>query len=449
MIRFFAIGTVFLGCLPVEGPSLLDVRWERTSVGTVVEVSWEVDEAATTWVEFGPAPQCDEWQTSKSLGKQGQALLLGLPPVTDSCFVVHAEAGGVQVTSPMESFRTENVPASFEAMDIESWDPTGYQDGFFVGSNALNPAQVYVLDRQGRFVWWKEVGEDFVSPQMVLSPDGRGFSYNTFFRDFSVDASAVTRVGFDGEEEESIPTPNGHHSFSWLPDGSLAYLAIDVRTTQEYGDVVGDVLMVDDGNGPRELWNSWEDSNLLLEKHRLWKSTFYPQGIDWTHANYLSYSAQRNSFTISFANIEAIIEVDADTGAHLRSIGPTGTHMVEPGLLGRPHAAAWTEQGTLMFFTTPLWGLGRQSMGMELSFDDESATTEVVWSYGEGLNYDTHIMGEALPLESGNVLMNYGSKGIVEEVNLEGEVLWRAYTATGSVPGHWNFLEGFYEEGAP
>ena len=211
--------------------------------------------------------------------------------------------------------------------------------------------------------------------------------------------------------------------------------------------MVGDTVMIGDGTGPVPLYSTWDDPRILLEEHRQWDNEFYPQGIDWTHANYLSYNEDRNSLTISFANAEAVIEVDATTGEHLRSIGQDGTHSVEEGLLGRPHAGYWTDSGTLMVFTTPLWGPNKSSIGVELAFDDEAKTAEVVWEYGYELGYNTIIMGEATRLPNGNVLMNFGSTGVVEEVTPEGEAVWRVYTATGTFPGHWTFVRSLYNEG--
>jgi len=438
------LSLVLWGCSAGQDGLIEDLSWERTDVGTVVRVLWTLQESAETWVEFGEIPDCTGRETPVQTDSSGEVLLLGLPPVTDSCFVVHAERDGNVESSERQTFRTENVPAALEPMEIEQLDTEAYQDGFWVGSNPSSPSLAYVVDRNGDFVWWYEGKKDSLIPQVSVAPDGAGFYFNEFNRDFAVDESQVVLMGFDGVVKEEYATPNGHHSYTWLPDGSLAYLAIDVRETEEYGPVVGDAVMVDDGSGPVPIYSTWDDEHIVLEPHDQWEVGFYPQGVDWTHANYLSFSEERNSFTISYANVEAVIEIDADTGEHLRSIGQLGTHSVEEGLLGRPHAAEWTDEGTLMLFSTPK--PGRQSMGMELGFDDDEASTELLWSYGEGLNYYTLIMGAVRRLEGGNTLMNFGSKGIIEELDADEQVVWRAYTATGTFPGHFEFVKNLYGE---
>jgi hypothetical protein len=442
MIRFCsAFALVGLGC---SGTTDLvrDVEWERTQVGTVIRVLWGLTEQAETWVEFGPAPDCDGFETPVLNGLDNEVLLLGLPPVTESCFQIKTRVDGEVIASEREPFRTENVPASVEPMEVEAIDPSAYDEGFWVGSNPSGPPMVHIINRKGETVWWHLGSADGVIPQVTLAPNGDGIFFNEFHRNFAIDNSRVAWIGFDGEVKAEFMTSLGHHSYAWLPDGRLAYLVIDVRDTEEYGPVVGDAIWVSDGEEVQEIYTTWDDPHMPLEVHDKWGSNFYPQGIDWTHANFLAFDEDRNSFTISFANADAIVEVDADSGEHLRSVGQAGTHAIAQGLLGRPHAAEWTDSGTLLFFTTPKDT--RESRGIELAFDDETLQTEVLWSYGEGLHYNTFIMGAVRQLPNGNTLMNFGSKGILEELTPEDEVVWKAYTATGHFPGHFSFSETLY-----
>ena len=430
------------GCVP--STVIEQVEWDRTDVGTVIRVNWTLSEQADAWVEYGPEPHCDSMQTPVQTGIENSVLLLGLPPVTESCFVLKTSLDGEEGQSSVDSFRTENVPSDIEPMEVEQLDPDAYDDGFWVGSSPSGPSLVYIINRKGDIVWWHLGAEDGVIPQATLAPNGEGLFFNEFSKDFSIDESHVVWMGFDGEVKTEFSTPLGHHSYAWLPDGRLAYLAIDVRETEEFGAVVGDKIVVTDNEGTSTVvYSTWEDDHVPLKENDSWDSNFYPQGFDWTHANYLSYSETRDSFTISFAHVDAVFEVDASTGEHLHSIGQLGTHSVDEGLLGRPHAAEWTDDGTLMVFTTPLGT--RESRGVEISFDDENLTTDVVWSYGAGLDYHTIIMGAVRHLPNGNTLMNFGSKGVLEELTPESEVVWRAYTATGQFPGHVEFVDSLYK----
>ena len=436
------VAFVGVGCGAGSSDLIQDVEWERTQVGTVIGVNWRLTEEAETWIEFGPAPDCNTLRTPASNALENQELLLGLAPVTESCFVIKAALGDEVLSTEPERFRTENVPSSVEFMEVESMDPSAYDEGFWVGSNPSGPPMVHVINRKGETVWWHVGSDNAVIPQVTLAPNGEGLFFNEFHRNFAIDNSRVVWMGFDGTIKAEFDTSFGHHSYAWLPDGRLAYLAIDVRETTEFGPVVGDAILVTDGEEIEEIYSTWDDEHILLEEHDQWGTNFYPQGADWTHANFLSFNEDRNSFTVSFANAEAIVEVDAETGEHLRSVGQAGTHDIEEGLLGRPHAAEWTEEGTLLAFTTPKGT--RESRGVELAFDDQNLQTDVLWSYGEGLHYNTIIMGAVRHLDNGNTLMNFGSKGILEEINPENEVVWKAYTATGQFPGHFSFVPNLY-----
>jgi hypothetical protein len=440
--------SVLAGLLTACGPSaeelFTEVSWERTQVSTVIRVNWSLQQNAEAWVEFGPEGDCARWKTDVHSGTTGEALLMGLPPVTDSCFAVKAQSESEVLSSEEMSFRTENLPVAFEAISVEELDPSAVESGFWIGSNAaLTPTLAYVLDRQGNYVWAYEGQKNLGTPQMMLGLDGQSFFFNEFNRNFSVDESRIVQMGFDGVEISSIDTPAGHHSFDLLSDGRVAYLALDVRDTEEWGPVVGDALWIVDGTESVKIYSTWEDENIILEPHASWDSGFFPQGHDWTHANYVAYNAERESFTLSFANAETVVEIDAESGEHLRSVGKYGTHELNtPKLIGRPHSAYWTEDGSLLFFSSPQGA--KESIALELRLDDTQQSATVDWSYGQGLNWNTLILGEAIRQPNGNTLVNFGSKGIVEEVSDTGEPLWRIYTATGTFTGHMVFLSDFY-----
>jgi len=435
------LGCVTLACSG-DSAGIASVDSAFTEVGTVLRVSWTLDAQGESWVSFGPEEDCERFQTHRTPGETGEVLLVGLPTVTDSCFTFHAEIDGTAHTWPTEFFRTGNAPAVFEDPDVESLQPEAFEDGFLLGNNPLSNNTLYMLNREGQFVWWHQGPEGYGNARMILASDKQSVFYNEFNIDFSIDSSRVVEVGLDGVEKNSTFTPNGHHGFEILEDGTLAYLAIDVREVEGLGTVVGDTLMLDDGSGPVALYSTWDDPQLIVEAHDNWDSPFYPQGHDWTHANYVEYSKERDSFLISFTNIHTLVEIDAQSGEHLRSIGHYGTYDIDESLIRRPHTGSWTPEGTILVFTTPEGT--EESIALELALDEENQSASTIWSYGEGLERYSHILGEAKRLENGNTLVNFGSKGIVEEVNTEGEVLWRFLTTTGVLPGHVSLLKSFY-----
>jgi hypothetical protein len=414
------------------------------TVATVIKVTWALESEGAVWLEYGIDGACEGESTNSTTGSSGESLVLGVPPVTDVCFTALAEIDGEQIQSESQTIRTGNLPSTFSTMTIEDYDPTRVAPGYIVGSNAIDPAMLYVINREGDVVWYQEPVNEFLRPQMIISQAGDSFIYNEFSKDFTDDSSKITRVSFGGDIIEEFDTPDGHHSFQELPDGTIVYIAIDVRETDEWGPVVGDsvVEIPPDGGDPVVVYTVWDDPNIELGPHSEWDSTFYPQGRDWTHANYIYYSEDRDTYTISFRNINTVLEFDRYTGETIRSVGRFGTHGTQNGLVQYPHAGYWTDDGTLMFLTSPPGT--NESWGVEVSFDDDNMVADLIWSYGENEGHKSLILGEALRLSNDNTLVNFGSTGRLIEVTPEGDEVWSLYTSIGTFPGHTTVLEDFY-----
>ncbi len=75
---------------------------------TTMILKWQTDEATPGWVEYGPAPRCNQIMTVTPEGTQHKAVLYGLVPNQDFCYriyVYNAARDGAQ--EPAEgSFRT-------------------------------------------------------------------------------------------------------------------------------------------------------------------------------------------------------------------------------------------------------------------------------------------------------------------------------------------------------
>ncbi len=151
---------------------------------------------------------------------------------------------------------------------------------------------------------------------------------------------------------------------------------------------------------------------------------------------------------MSFRNVDTVVELDRD-GDLVRAVGGHGTHALTGGdqLVGKPHSAYWTDSGTLLFTTTPSTS-PEETRAIELGFDDEAGTAEVIWSWGEGEGFFAKVLGEALRLPNGNTVVNFGSEGVVVEITPDGEVGWRLETPTGYFPGHLTFIRDLYDPAA-
>ena len=228
----------------------------------------------------------------------------------------------------------------------------------------------------------------------------------------------------------------------------MAFLRVDPRETEEYGVVVGDAVVIRELDGTEKtLWSIWDHPDQVpMEYNVVWESGFYPDEMDWSHANDIRYDSTRNSYTLSFRNLNSIMEIHAETGEILRLFGELGDYELDEDLFGAPHGGYWTSADTLLFFTTPQHTI--KSKAVELRVDDKAKTAEVIWEYGEETGLFALVMGSALRHENGNTLINYGSGAFLEEVSAEGDVVWDLISLDGSLLGnffgHTYFIKDLY-----
>lgn len=111
MKRFLPVLLVFLTAVcqaaqVVRGPYIED------PTQTTMILRWQTDESTPAWLEYGPAPRCNQIMKISPEGTQHKAVLYGLVPNQDFCYRLYVQntaKDGLQV--PIEgSFRTLYSP---------------------------------------------------------------------------------------------------------------------------------------------------------------------------------------------------------------------------------------------------------------------------------------------------------------------------------------------------
>ena len=421
---------------------------------TVVMVSWELAEEAEAWVEYAPAPNCD-WTTRTRTGTSGTVALMGIPSVTDVCYRVVAELGDSRYISEEGEIRTGNIPSTAPAVTVEVLDEERIQPGYLLGAYVVVPSAIFVLDRWGNYVWYQELPFHYTAAQLQLHRNGQGFLYNQFpdkSTQLESDRVSIRHVGFDGREVSALLTEGGHHAFQQIDDGGYVYIGIDKRDVEGLGLTVGDRIVEVDAEGvTTEIWSAWDHPDEIpFDYNEDLEVGFYVDSADWTHSNYVYADKNRGSYTISMRNLDTVLEVDAVTGEHLRSVGTYGTHAFTDGTIPvkAPHSARWTEDDTLLMFSSPTSTEyeGHRSYGLELSIDDVTEEAFREETYGMAEENHAQILGETYHLENGNTFVSFGSSGEMIEITPEGEVVWRLTLEAGNFPGHSEMITSFAPE---
>lgn len=152
--------------------TLSDLAWTvDPDIQSLIRLTWTQSAAATVYAEW--SFNDGEWQrspiTERGAGAQGE-LLLGIPYATSATVRVVADAGDGPIVSEEVTATTGALPPGLPlpellVADSSAWEPTGK---YLLGS--INQDQggwnegrywMFLIDRQGRFVWAKRGVGDY------------------------------------------------------------------------------------------------------------------------------------------------------------------------------------------------------------------------------------------------------------------------------------------------
>lgn len=412
----------------------------------VVTLDWaDVPAGFETWAEYG----VDGTYTCRAPGEPladgaWHATLYGLPPFTDVSWRVVARGQGddCEVTGITP---TGGRPESIGEMEATTHLPDARDAFVYLAGAVMNSggATLAILDREARLLWYAPVPAGRASLTTLLSHDGLHLLANVFSMTVEDDQSEVFALDMAGRLGATVPTPWGHHSFRVLPDGTVAWLAVDIRSwtdpsTGETQDVVGDaVWTVAPEGSPTRLFSTWDWREPSAGS--FWDLGFYPQGRDWTHGNAISWNEERGSFLVTLAGLDAVVEVDATTGAVVQAFGEDVGLPVEDwnDRLLQPHEATWLETGNLLVSTLDLEGWVQAA---EYEVDQQAGVLRRVGRWGEQ-GVAALAQGQAVRLKNGNTLENSGTAGLVVEYTPEGDKVWELHAPLGYWFGTLTLLE--------
>jgi hypothetical protein len=79
----------------------------------------------------------------------------------------------------------------------------------------------------------------------------------------------------------------------------------------------------------------------------------------------------------------------------------------------------------------------------EYSYDEQAMTVELVWEMEEPTGSFIAVLGDARRLSNGNTLIDWSSKGRIQEVTPDKEVVWEAEATIGGLVSRVRFIENF------
>ena len=404
-----------------------------------LSLSWEAGAASDAQVTYRLHGATHTLQATQASDGTFSAILADLPPLTEIPYTLWQ--GDAPICT--DTLTTENLS------ELPALAPVDTGDTAEAGWSRLalvlmgKTYVVAVIDRAGRYRWHLTDASGFGTTEISLPGDGSGLIYNILDPDREDDSGEIVSVPWAAVPESRLEAPGMHHAFTALPDGSAAFLAVDIRDwanphSGTVESVVGDALWELAADGSlRQVFSLWDLEAVAV--HDAWDNRFYPGRRDWSHGNGVFYSAERDSYLVSFGNLDLIYELDRQTGAPLRRIHPD-TWRVEGTPFSFPHAPSWTPDGHLLVFS---YEDSYTAGAREYVVDDEAQTLREVWSHTRS-DISLSFLGSTARLANGNTLVNYGAVGIIEEVTPSGVVIWTLNSPFGYWFGTPISVDGVY-----
>lgn len=210
--------------------------------------------------------------------------------------------------------------------------------------------------------------------------------------------SGIYEMDLAGKIYKEFRLPGGyHHDQIEMPDGNLL-----IQTNDLSGQTTEDVLvLVDRETG--DILKTWDYNDFLV--HGMGKSGGW-RPVDWFHNNAVWYDPNTDTLTLSGRHMDAIVNIDYNTGALNWIIGDPDTwpedwvdkYFFTPVGTGfewqyEQHACVVTPNGDILCFDNHQFGAKRKenfktakdsySRGVRYRIDTEKMTIEQVWEFGK------------------------------------------------------------------
>ncbi|MCK6506773.1 aryl-sulfate sulfotransferase [Myxococcota bacterium] len=407
-----------------DAPEVLDVQVELAPLmPTVARVSWRTDQPTTGAVEFWYGDDAPRWvRGADGPATEHEAWLVGVPELTDTSFRVYAYQDDTPGTSETATYTTGSLPASVPRPVVERDSDPAHFGGLTLVPVASGPERwTTLLDRAGRLVWaWG--GSTLDTQRAHPTLDGRGIIMMDRWP--GVTGTDLVRVDYDGVEQWRLSVPYGHHDFALVDDDTFLVLRNSYRIVQ-FGDeernLAGDEIVEIRRTGEeRVVWNVWDHYEASISDPMHLMSDEY--AWDWSHANFLRYSAETDEIHLTLRNINVATGIQRTSGEVLWALqSPVGVGDV----LDFPHSVWPTDQG-LMVFNQRDYNMGQCAQVLELAGAPADTSPDISWSYDGSACNGVYYVGNAQPLPDDHVLVSWGSSSVIEEVDRSGAAApWR------------------------
>jgi hypothetical protein len=447
--------TILVGCdsshvgAPTLGPrvSAVTVSANPHNVLSTITtfLSTDADSARVISTSAGDTPAATPY--APIVNGLGSVVTLGLLANTHYTQVLQVIGPAGRTISDTLQVTTGSLPPLIQGATLTyAGAPSG---GYTLVSPILGPdtAIIVVFDSSGRVRWYRAFpgvtsGESKQQPLngdftiMLIPPNAFGFQGQ-----LTGAASGVAiEVAPNGDSVAAYTSPSAYgiddHEL-WLTGspgtgvtpnffvydgrpGSEASLGGPASTT-----IYGHHLLRQTATGALQFdWNAWDHYSIAD-----WiEPTLVNPPDDFDHPNSLDFDLDSN-YIVSFRAMGAITKIDRRTGAidwqlggRLNQFTMSGDPL---GGFSGQHCVRVLPNGHLLMFDNGIDRPAFNSRAVEYAIDEQAKTATMVWQYLPAPSVFSFIVGSVQRLANGNTLVEFGTTGLIDEVDPSGTRLSR------------------------
>jgi hypothetical protein len=417
-----------------------------TKVTTILVVTWTQAKAADqVFLEFSFAGS--SVMTSRAVaGATGahRDVVLGVPGSTAVTLRVVSRVAGTDYKTKDYTGTTGAVPSGMPKPTVSMFDATAATtDRYLLGAVENSPNTctsdscyfystwwLYIMDRQGRIVWYYSDGSTDVSSFPQTARDGEYLFVEK--RAFSTTGTpSVIKMTLDRETySASVMVPQLSDGVDMTSDGSLLY-DTEERTRPN-----------------SELRQMTRAGTVTT----IWKCP--TTGFANCYSNVVSWDPATDTVLLSFPESNNIAQIDRKAGTLVATYGTgTGAYTFSPSPWNFvwQHYANISPQGTLLVsshlpqYTKDSAAGPSQHAFEEFMIDRTNKRLTRVWIFGDAAADGPEwaaSRGEAVRLKNGNTLVNYGTGGVIREVTPAKKTVFYVKWDISSTNDYFNKLVG-------
>lgn len=427
---------LFMGCVINEKTTTLDgepssLRLSLQQSDVVSNVIWASVESDSPTDYFLHIDSDQTYLNTITFNTEShpRVPLLGIPPGAEARITLQS-VGQDQTQLAQSTIEAGALSSQIGQLQFIVGENT-FSSGYWLFSLFSNEQSLaLIVDMDGRVLWGLKQGDEgFGGIDVQLSDDQDSIWMNLTPVGDDRSATTLEQFALDGEHLQSIQTPNAHHLFDIEGEDSFLWMQYDLRETEEYGTVCGDRLMKntpDEGN--KSIFSSWD--HLSLFETGSWNFGIPLDCKDWTHGNGIEYDSIRDSYLVTFAGADVIMELDTN-GHPLQTIGGLASQDNDydytdiQDAFSYPHGATWGPNGEILMMSTI------DNISEAAAYTVENGMIEKTWSFGSEYGHRALNLGGVRQITPEYRMINWGSVGRLQVLDSEDMVVFDMETELG------------------